>query len=122
VREGSSLFSVVELFAKHQVHRVPVIDFQGRVSNLLTQSSVVSYLAAHIDKLGSIHHQTVGALMLGHKDVITIGVNARAIDAFKVMTDRGISAVGVVDEEGKLVGNISVRDIRVRNPHFSLPL
>jgi CBS domain-containing protein len=52
-------------------------------------------------------------LLLGHKDVITIGVNGRAIDAFKIMTDRGVSAVGVVDEEGKLVGNISVRDIRV---------
>jgi CBS domain-containing protein len=113
VREGSSLYSVIELLAKHKVHRVPVIDLQGRVSNLLTQSSVLSYLAAHLDKLGSVTEQTVAELLLGHKDVITIGVNGRAIDAFKIMTDRGISAVGVVDEEGKLVGNISVRDIRV---------
>jgi CBS domain-containing protein len=120
VREGSSLYSVIELLAKHKVHRVPVIDLQGRVSNLLTQSSVLSYLAAHLDKLGSVTEQTVAELLLGHKDVITIGVNGRAIDAFKIMTDRGISAVGVVDEEGKLVGNISVRDIRVPAALFSL--
>jgi CBS-domain-containing membrane protein len=113
VREGSSLFSVVELLAKHKVHRVPVIDHQGRVSNLITQSSIISFLSTHLDKLGDITNQTVGSLLLGHKDVITVGVNARAIDAFKLMTDRGVSAVGVVDEEGKLIGNISVRDIRV---------
>lgn len=113
VREGSSLYSVIELLAKHKVHRVPVIDHQGRVSNLITQSSIVSFLAAHIDKLGNIAGQTVSSLLLGHKDVFTVGINARAIDAFKIMTDRDISAVGVVDEEGRLIGNISVRDIRV---------
>jgi len=113
VREGSSLFSVVELLAKHTVHRVPIIDHQGRVTNLLTQSSVVAYLAGHTKDLGNAIDQTVGALTLGHKEVVTVNVNMRAIDAFKAMTERGVSAVAVVDEAGKLIGNISVRDIRI---------
>lgn len=107
---------MIELLAKHNVHRVPVIDHQGRVTNLITQSALVAYLAAHLDKLGNIREQTVGALTLGHKSVVTASVNLRAIDAFKIMTQHGVSGVAVVDEEGNLIGNISVRDIRVPLP------
>lgn len=113
VQDGSSLFSVIEVMAKHKVHRVPLIDHQGRVSNLITQSAIVSYLAMHLPELGPITEKTVAEFLPGHKEVITVDINARAIEAFKSMVEHKVSAVGVVDEEGKLTGNISVKDIRV---------
>jgi len=120
VQDGSSLFSVIEVMAKHKVHRVPLIDHQGRVSNLITQSAIVSYLAMHLPELGPITEKTVAEFLPGHKEVITVDINARAIEAFKSMVEHKVSAVGVVDEEGKLTGNISVKDIRVvaANPRF----
>jgi len=112
VPETSSLYTAVELLSKHKVHRVPVIDAEGHIVNLITQSSLIAFIAENVDKLGSVVNQTVGSLLLGHKDVVTVNINARVIEAFNLMDKKSVSAVAVVDDEGKLVGNISVRDIR----------
>jgi len=112
VRNNGSLRGVLRLFGDMGFHRLPVIDESGKVVNFLTQSAVVQYLASNLNKLGPKVHRTVGELLAGCKPVVSVNIESRAIDAFTLMAEKRISAVAVVDDEGKLISNISARDIR----------
>lgn len=50
------------------------------------------------------------------KDVITITADRSMMKASKVMKDKGISRVPVVDESGKILGIVSDRDIKDASP------
>ena len=44
--------------------------------------------------------------------VVTAPWNATALECFKLMRDRNVSALGVVDDAGRLVANLSASDLR----------
>lgn len=50
------------------------------------------------------------------KDVVTITPDRSMMKASKLMKDKGISRVPVVDEDGKIVGIVSDRDIKDASP------
>lgn len=47
--------------------------------------------------------------------IVTMSINAQAIHAFWDIYFNKVSAVAVIDKEGKLLGNLSASDIRVRS-------
>jgi len=112
VRSDASLYAVIEVLAKHGVHRVPIVNNQNRVINIITQSAVIAFLAKNLKELGSVVNSTLADLHTGSKDAVTVNISSRTIDAFKAMSQHRISAVAVVDNEGILLANVSVRDIR----------
>ncbi|KAL6061568.1 hypothetical protein QOT17_012741 [Balamuthia mandrillaris] len=121
----TSLLSVLQLFSKRlDVHRVPVVDSEGDVVGMVTQSSVLALVAENIDKLGSIadakvndwapplqfrkHHN-------GH--VVTCHNAERVLDAFTRMQREEVSGLAIVDKNtGKLVGNLSASDVKGIHP------
>ncbi len=50
------------------------------------------------------------------KEVVTITADRSMMKASKVMKDKGISRVPVVDGEGRIIGIISDRDIKDASP------
>lgn len=56
---------------------------------------------------------------VGHKEVVTVSQSTTAGDAFHLMAKRRITSVGVVDSAGRLVGNLSASDLRVRRARAS---
>jgi len=113
VSKGYSLFSVAEIFANEKgVHRVPVIDQNRQLVNIITQSQFVRYLNEHMKELGSVKDRPVSDLMGNQNAVITISEDQPAIRAFQTMLNSNISGMGVVDANGKLVENISLRDLK----------
>jgi len=46
------------------------------------------------------------------KDVVNIVDTASASDAFELLDSKRLSGIAVVDEDGKLIGNTSARDIK----------
>jgi CBS domain-containing protein len=51
-------------------------------------------------------------------DVATVTFDSKVIDAFRTMQQKGLSSVGVVDEQGNLCGTLSVSDLKVS---FKIP-
>lgn len=47
VKQGSSLLDTCKLLSEC-VHRVPVINDEGKVVNIISQYSLVSYLQGHV--------------------------------------------------------------------------
>lgn len=110
----SKLPQLLFIFQKG-VHRAAVVDNNNKVIGIVSQSDVIRFLAKTIhlyDKLSSWRNKDIG---LGQKNsLFTINTNARAIHGFYQMKLHKISAVGVVDHEGVLVGNLSVSSLRVQ--------
>jgi len=95
------------------IQRLPVLDSQGNLEGVLTQSQVVQYLASHIDKF-PVRNKTIGDLhYVGFKRLHTIPESALVKDAFIRMRDEQLLGLAVVDNNGKLSGNISASDIKV---------
>jgi len=113
VAPSTSVLEVMEIFVRTGVHRVPLME-NKKVLNVLTQSTVVSYLSSHIHELGAIAHKTVGELALGMKSVVSVSSNAKAYEAFKLMATNGITSVAVVDpDDGTLLTNMSAKDVKL---------
>jgi len=93
------------------LQRLPVTDTQGNLQGILSQSKLVEYLTGHIEKF-PIQNQTLSELR-GYKRLVKIKESDTLKDAFIKMKEERISGIAVVDERGKLVGNISASDIKV---------
>ena len=110
---GASLLQVSRALST-QLHRVPIVDDSGRCIGIVSQSVLIKFLAAHRDELKDELRQTVGALQLGMCKVISVPSDASAWQAFKVLELNSVSGIAIVDRDGKLVGNTSARDLKVR--------
>jgi len=52
-------------------------------------------------------------LQIGKKEVITILNTETAYKSFKLMIEKGVNGLAVVNRDGELVGNISISDIKL---------
>jgi CBS domain-containing protein len=112
IDENTSLLTAIDLMLTYQCHRLPVVDKMGQLTSLISQSLLVNAILSNLGKFNQIKNRTVAELNIGIKTVIGVNVNDRAIDAFKLLYDKKILGVAVVDNAGSLVGNISASDLK----------
>jgi len=121
VKTGYSLFHVVECLAReHDLHRVPIVDNDRQLMNLITQSQIAKYLYGNMGKIGPKMNKPLRLVRDAIKDVISVAVTQPTIDAFALMVKENISGVAVVDESGALRGALSVRDLKAVAPDAAL--
>jgi len=119
------LATVLTHFSKKQnIHRVPVITY-GEIRNeeikgLLTQSRVVQYLTEHYKDLPfTTRKKTVNEWHQGQntnyrKAVETVLYTDGTFLAYRILTTKAISGVGIINDSGRLVGSLSGTDFRRR--------
>jgi CBS domain-containing protein len=116
-----------------EVHRLAVVDSQGNLTSVLTQSRVVHWLANRSEwVMGDIATMSVDDFRLGYGDVVTVNHNEKTINgthlderqigdcnssleidaAFLKMYKMNVSGVAVVDDSDTVIGNISVSDLK----------
>lgn len=108
---NTELYEAVQMMVRNGSHRVLVYDDQQRPVNLITQSRVVKFISVLKDSIPQ-SNRTLQELHLGFKEVLKVDKDAIAYDAFNMMLNQKVSAVGVVDKEGRLFGSLSVNDIK----------
>jgi len=112
VHADSPLFECIGLFQKG-VHRVAVISNAGITENILTQSDVVRFLISNLDNHLDIFEKSVREIFgIGNKPIISVKENEIAANAFKLIQRHKISAVAVLDDDGKIIGNLSASDLK----------
>eukprot|EP01104_Vermistella_antarctica_P012425 TRINITY_DN3591_c0_g1_i8.p1 TRINITY_DN3591_c0_g1~~TRINITY_DN3591_c0_g1_i8.p1 ORF type:complete len:307 (+),score=91.24 TRINITY_DN3591_c0_g1_i8:48-923(+) len=111
IEETAPLQAALDGMVRWKVHRLPVIDGEGKLINIITESALIHFLNENVKQFPQ-RELSVDALSLGYKDVvISAATNERAIDAFLRMQEKGVSGLPVL-KNGKLVGNISVSDLK----------
>jgi CBS domain-containing protein len=77
VQANSTLLQVAKALSS-QVHRVPVVDANGKCTAIISQSTIVQFLQANHAQLGADLSQTIGQLNLGLTKVIGVNVDTPA--------------------------------------------
>eukprot|EP01130_Rhizamoeba_saxonica_P011597 TRINITY_DN4822_c0_g1_i1.p1 TRINITY_DN4822_c0_g1~~TRINITY_DN4822_c0_g1_i1.p1 ORF type:complete len:288 (+),score=63.83 TRINITY_DN4822_c0_g1_i1:263-1126(+) len=94
------------------IHRVAVEE-DGRIISVITQSSVVKYIARKLRDI-SLGNKTIKELPeLGHTDVFSVDETETVQSAFEMIQEKSVSGLAVVNADGKCVGKISVNDIKL---------
>jgi len=121
ISTSDSLLRVCEQLAKG-VHRVPVVDQNGNVVNIISQSSIIQFLIQHKTEIKELTKHTLGELNMGTKPVISVKQDTPAIETFRLMDKKKISGVAVIDNNGKFVGNTSASDLKLFMKTLSLDI
>lgn len=114
ITTDTNLKEALELVRSKSFRHLPVVDEDGKLAGIVTEKSLVyasptSATSLSVFEVDYILSRTkIGQIIQG--DVTTVGPELPIEEAARVMVDRRIGCLPVV-EEGKLVGIISDTDI-----------
>ncbi|MEU3772450.1 CBS domain-containing protein [Streptomyces sp. NPDC032472] len=113
VAPGTAFKDIVTLFAQYDISGVPVLDDEDRVVGVVSQSDVLAHAepepGAPQDEGAPARPATAGQIM--SSPAVTVHAEETAADAARLMSRRGIERLPVVDEEDRLVGIVTRRDL-----------
>jgi len=121
VKPTDNLLTVARLLAKG-IHRVAVVNESGQIINIVSQSSLVGLFHTRRHELSPDNHARIEEIKIGTSPVISVLSHTKAVDVFRLMDNKKLSGVAVVDQHDVLVGNTSSSDLKLflRNPSMSL--
>nr|XP_040035607.1 5'-AMP-activated protein kinase subunit gamma-1 isoform X2 [Gasterosteus aculeatus aculeatus] len=111
----ASLFDAVYSLLKYKIHRLPVIDPEsGNVLHILTHKRILKFLHIFWRKIPkpAFMRRQIQELGIGtFKNIATVQQTATLYDALAIFVERRVSALPVVDEQGKVVSLYSRFDV-----------
>uniref|UniRef100_A0A672YV09 Protein kinase, AMP-activated, gamma 3a non-catalytic subunit n=1 Tax=Sphaeramia orbicularis TaxID=375764 RepID=A0A672YV09_9TELE len=111
----ASLFDAIYSLLKHKIHRLPVIDPEsGNVLHILTHKRILKFLhifGKKIPKPAFVQRQ-IQELGIGtFRNIATVQQTATLYEALSIFVERRVSALPVVDKQGKVVALYSRFDV-----------
>jgi len=113
---GYSLFSAYEVMARANLHRLAVVDHNRALMSVITQSQLVEFTYRNISLLGARRSKLVKDMAYNLHEVYHVKPNDLAIKAFTLMSEKNVSGLAVIGEDGLLVDQISMRDLKAMAP------
>jgi len=113
VEPDAPLLRVVEILAKGS-HRVPVVNAQGTVINVISQSTVIKFLADRLQDAileNPVDPKFSDLPGVGSKPVLSVGKKASLISTYRMMDQKKRSGIAIVDETGRFVGTTTGKDL-----------
>ncbi|KAG0316673.1 cell separation during budding [Podila horticola] len=86
-----------------------------QLKGILTQSLTLDFIMRHLGefpKLQAVMQSSLHACGLNHSHVLSVNGNAPVLDALVKMSSNSVSSLAVLDDQGILLGNISMTDIQ----------
>ncbi|SDL74489.1 BON domain-containing protein [Streptomyces wuyuanensis] len=123
----TSLKELARLLTSHHISGLPVVDDDDKVMGVVSQTDLTRRQAAH-GRTGSGRDRVLGALRriahahptataaltargLMSSPAVTVHPEQRVVDAARIMERRRIDRLPVVDEEDRLIGITTRRDL-----------
>ena len=112
----ANIFEAQELMAQNQIRHLPVIEENGRLLGIVTDRDIRSALPYNFFKKPPSKEEKKNFSQLKIDEImtrepITISPSHTIQDALLIIQDARVGALPVVDEDRKLKGIISVRDL-----------
>jgi len=103
--QEATLLDVVKIMATHNVGLVAVVDEAGRPLGVVSERDVIRALARGVQL-------SAKAIEVGTRgNLLTAKAEDDIYSVIKKMRERGTRHILVVDDAGKLVGVVSIRDL-----------
>jgi acetoin utilization protein AcuB len=116
VDQEAYIFEAQELMTRNNIRHLPVVDKDNRLIGIVTDRDIRSALPYRFFKESFSETKKEKLSNLSVKDImsknpISISPTYTIQDALLVIQDSRVGALPVVDDDGKLTGIISVRDL-----------
>jgi len=116
ILEGDTLKKAMQTFSNKSLHRAPILSQDGStLISLLSQSAIIKWLNEHKVDLGDIGFKSIRELHVAAlgtvKPVFTTTQDVPLMDAFSLIQGKQVTGIGIVDNDGILIGSLSVTDI-----------
>jgi CBS domain-containing protein len=103
--QEATLLDVVKIMATHNIGLVAVVDEAGRPLGVVSERDIVRALARSVEL-------SAKAIEVGTRgNLLTAKAEDDIYSVIKKMRERGTRHILVVDDAGKLVGVVSIRDL-----------
>ncbi|CAM5654160.1 CBS domain-containing protein [Streptomyces avidinii] len=109
---------VAKLLASHDITGLPVLDAEDRVIGVVSESDLVNRQGAAaliepdaVEGAGVPEPATFTAGEVMSAPAVTVRADETAAEAARLMSRRGVERLPVVDEEDRLVGIVTRRDL-----------
>ena len=130
VRPGASIREIAELLVENGISGIPVVDGEGKVIGIVSEGDLMrkeitpdlpdglcilgaviyySGLREYREAFRKMAAQAARQIMT--KDVVSVRAEDDVTKVAKIMYDKHVKRVPVLDGEGKLLGIVSRRDI-----------
>lgn len=106
-----------EIFARHKLKRLPVVDDQGRLVGMITRSDLLRELAfaSSSNLTRQLHsHQTLQDIPL--QPAVTVATTSSLADAIQAMRAAGQTRVVATDRDNSVVGILTLTDLMTHVP------
>jgi len=113
---GYSLFNAFEVMARSNLHRLAVVDHNRALVSVITQSQMVEFIYRNVALLGVKRSKCVKDMPYNLHEVYAVKPADIALKAFSLMSEKNVSGVAVTDDNGLLVDQISMRDLKAMMP------
>jgi len=111
LQETASLPQLISVLSNQNAHRVAVLNEKKKVYNIISQMDVLSFLFQHQSTFPQMMEAPISQ-WISDKKVETVSGDQTLAEAFKTIWESEVTGVGVVDDDGKLIGNISASDLK----------
>jgi len=112
INENDPIQSAINALSQNNIHRIAVVDSAGRFSSVITQSRIIRFLSNRSLELGELGMQTIEQLNISSPLEVVARGEDRLLDAFMRMHNYGVSGVPILNSYGKVIGNVSISDIK----------
>jgi len=112
---NSTLEEAVDLILSRGIQRVIVVNDDDTFLNFVTQSRILEVLSTILHAVADAQKSLQDLEMIGIavKDVVHVLKTDTALKAFKLMKEKKVSSVVVIDALGHSIGNISLNDLKL---------
>ena len=105
VRCGSSLRGAIVEMSTKGLSMVTIVDEENNLKGIITDGDLRRFLERGVD----VYHETVDHVMT--RNPKWIDSREMAVNALQFMSDRKITCMPVLDDDGKVVGSVLMQDI-----------
>jgi len=120
VNETDTLEQATRVLSDQSIHRVPVVDNQGQVVNIISQSSVIQVITQHcVNVVGDDTERKISELhSVGSSPVLSVNKTESVINTYRILDIKNKSGIALTDESGRLVGTTTGKDLGLflKNP------
>ena len=112
VDETATLFDVAKILRTRN-HRVPVVNSEGKIVNIISQSVIVKHMRQHLKEMPSLTAISVSKAGLGSAPVVKCHADTPALLAFEMLDNKGRFGMAVIGQDDALVSQTSVDDLKL---------
>jgi CBS domain-containing protein len=113
MKHSESLAKVFQLFSSGTKRVLVTGEKAQEIVGIFSQSDAVKFVDKNKSSFGSVLSKTIDELKIAEKEVMTVLDSASVLDALQVMFRNNISGVAIVTKTGRMVGSISMTDLKV---------